>query len=131
MPNHYHLVVETPNADLSIGMHRLNGGYARTFNRRYALDGHLFERRFHSVAVESDWHLLELSRYLALNPVRGGVCRRPADWPWSSYRALAELAPAPPFLAVDKVLGYFGREGRARGAFRAFVNDAPPRDVSA
>jgi REP element-mobilizing transposase RayT len=125
MPNHYHLVVETPNADLSAGLQRLNSRYAEAFNRRHEVGGHLFQGRFHAVAVESDWHLLELSRYLALNPVRAGLCRTPADWRWSSYRAVLALAGAPSFLAVDRVLRHFGRDSaRARRAFHAFVADA-------
>jgi putative transposase len=124
MPNHYHLVVETPEANLSAGMHRLNGGYARWFNRRYNLNGHLFQQRFHAVLVESDWHLLELSRYLALNPVRAGLCRTPAAWPWSSYRLVTEPVPSPAFFARGKVLGYFGCDPeRARETFKVFVTD--------
>jgi REP element-mobilizing transposase RayT len=123
MPNHYHLVVETSNPDLSHGMHRLNSGYAHWFNARHDLTGHLFQGRFHSVLVETDWHFLELVRYLALNPVRAGLCSSPEGWPWSSYGAfgsderIAELA-------TSRVLGYFGRRpGEARRALRAFVHD--------
>lgn len=124
MPNHYHLVLETLKANLSQGMHRLNSGYVRWFNMRHDLDGHLFQDRFHAVLVESDWHLIELSRYLALNPVRAGLCATPATWRWSSYRFVAGQLRPPPFLAVDRVLGFFGREhGRACDAFRAFVLD--------
>jgi REP element-mobilizing transposase RayT len=124
MPNHYHLVVETPGADLSTGMHRLNSAYSNWFNRRYELNGHLFQSRFYAVSVETDSHLLELSRYLALNPVRGGLCTRPGEWTWSSYRFVAHLTPEPRLLALERVLSYFGREPRlARDAFRAFVRD--------
>lgn len=124
MPNHYHLVLQTPNADLSAGMHRINSSYAHWFNGFHEFDGHLFQARFHSVVVESDWHLLELSRYLTLNPVRARLCRSAADWQWSSYRALMGEAPAPAFLAVNDVLEYFGSEPtRAREAFRRFIQD--------
>jgi len=85
MPNHYHLVLETPKADLSAGMHWLNFRYAQAFNHRHAVDGHLFQGRFYSAQVEGDWHLLELFRYLALNPVEAGLCRHPGEWIWSSY----------------------------------------------
>jgi REP element-mobilizing transposase RayT len=80
MPNHVHFVVQTPAADLSEGMHRINGMYARAFNARHDVEGHLFGSRFHAVVVESDWHLLELFRYLALNPARAGLCRLPQQW---------------------------------------------------
>lgn len=124
MPNHYHLVVETSTPDLSAGMHRLNSGYAHWFNSRHGLDGHLFQGRFHAVLIESDSHLIELTRYLALNPLRAGLCAKPNRWPWGSYRFLADDLPAPPFLGIDRVLGYFGREpAHAREAFRTFVTE--------
>ncbi|HEX2044323.1 MAG TPA: transposase, partial [Gaiellaceae bacterium] len=108
MPNHYHLVVQTPGADLSLGMQRLNGEYAQAFNYQHRLDGHVFQGRFHSVAVESDWHLLELSRYLALNPVRAGLAASAAQWRWSSYRILAHGTPAG--FVSDDVLALFGQD---------------------
>jgi putative transposase len=124
MPNHYHLVIEILKPNLSLGMHRVNSGYAHWFNAHYDLTGHLFQGRFHSVVVESDWHLLELSRYLALNPVRAGLCDSPGGWPWSSYSAIASESPAPSFVAMDRVLHYFGRHPeKTREAFRAFVRD--------
>lgn len=132
MPNHFHLVLQIRSSNLSVGMQALNSRYAERFNRRHELEGHLFQGRFHSVAVESDWHLLELARYLALNPVRGGLCAAPADWPWSSYRALAGLHPRPRFLTVERLLGYFGSDADScREAFRVFVQDAPTRHRSA
>ena len=129
MPNHYHAVIETPDGDLSTGMQYLNSRYAEWFNRRFALDGHLFQGRFYSVLVGSDWHLLELSRYLSLNPVRAGLCSSPAEWRWSSYRAVAGLASAPAFLDVDRALGLFGNSPEiARPIFHKFVHDTlrPP-----
>ena len=127
MPNHYHAVIETQEANLSAGMQYLNSRYAEWFNRRHRLKGHLFQGRFHSVLVESTRHLLELSRYISLNPVRAGLCVNPAHWRWSSYRAVAGLGPAPPFLAAGIVLEHFGRPpSKARLAFRRFVCDGLP-----
>jgi putative transposase len=124
MPNHYHVVVETPDEDLSAGMQWLNGCYGQAFNARHGVDGHLFQGRFHSTVVEGDGHLVELSRYLALNPVRAGLCRRPAGWIWGSYRAVSGLEPARHFLAPGRVLASFGKDiGSARKRFEAFVND--------
>ncbi|HXV35106.1 MAG TPA: transposase [Gaiellaceae bacterium] len=126
MQNHYHLVVEIGEPTLSSGLQRLNGAYAQAFNRRHGYIGHLFQGRFHSVRVETDPHLLELARYLPLNPVRARLCDDPADWPWSSYRATLGIGRPAPFLAVDRVLGLFALDRRrAREAFRAFV--ATPR----
>ena len=88
MTNHFHLVIETEHESLSAGMHQRNGGYAKKFNDRYRLDGHLFEGRFRSAAIESDDHLEETLRYVALNPVRAGLCEHPSDWPWSSFRGV-------------------------------------------
>jgi putative transposase len=127
MPTHYHAVVETPRADISEGIQRLNARYAQSFNRKYEVEGHLFQGRFHSAVVESRWHLVELSRYLPLNPVRAGICFRPEDWEWSSYRALIAMAPLPSFLYAQGVLSIFGRtSGAARAGFAAFVAERRP-----
>jgi REP element-mobilizing transposase RayT len=124
MGNHDHLIIETPDDNLSQGMHRLKGLYAQWFNDVHGVDGHLFQGRFHSVLIERDEHLLELCRYVPLNPVRAGLCRSPEDWPWSSFAATIGLAPAPPFLAYRRLLEHFGDDlETARGAFSRFVRD--------
>ena len=89
MDNHYHLLIETPEANLSKGMRQLNGPYTQRFNRRQGRVGHVFQGRFKSILVERDAHLLEVARYVVLNPVRAGMVRSVKDWPWSSYRATA------------------------------------------
>jgi REP-associated tyrosine transposase len=125
LPNHYHLLIETPAEDLSAGMQWLNGRYAQAFNERHACSGHLFQGRFHSDLVDGDGHLLELCRYLALNPVRAGLCTTPAAWTWSSYRAIAGLERPRRFLAPGRVLALFGQSKEpARKRFASFVNDA-------
>jgi REP element-mobilizing transposase RayT len=125
MPNHYHLVVETPEPNLSVGMHRLNFLSAQSFNRRHGVDGHLFQGRFHSPLVETPQHAIELSRYVVLNPVRAGLVKQPADWRWSSYRAAAGFVDCPPFLTLDLVPGVFGPDPEsARQAYRQFVLEA-------
>jgi hypothetical protein len=122
MTNHYHFVVETANANLSKGMRQLNGVYTQRFNRRHGLVGHLFQGRFKGILVERDAYLLELTRYVALNPVRAGMVPKASDWAWSSYRAMVGLAPAPAWLETDWVLGQFGRKrGPAREGYAAFV----------
>jgi hypothetical protein len=82
-------------------MRDLNGGYARAYNKRYGGDAHVFRNRFGARLVERDEHLLAAARYIVLNPVRAGICAAPEDWPWSSYRATAGLAPRPPYLSLD------------------------------
>ncbi len=123
MTNHFHLVIETPEKTLSRGMQWLNGRYARRFNGRHKRKGHLFQGRFHSVLVEKDTHLLELTRYVVLNPVRAGMVERPEEYRWSSYRATAGLEAAPEWLATEWILRQFGSDpGRARAEYAGFVD---------
>jgi REP-associated tyrosine transposase len=82
MPNHYHLIVEATQQKLSKGMHRLNSGYAKGFNERYDVSGHVFERRFWSWSIESEEHLERALRYVSDNPVEAGLCRHAVEWPW-------------------------------------------------
>jgi REP element-mobilizing transposase RayT len=122
MTNHYHFVVETPDANLSKGMRQLNGVYTQATNRRHGLVGHLFQGRFKAVLVERDAYLLELARYVVLNPVRAAMVSDAGDWPWSSYRAMIGQQPAPAWLETDWLLGQFGDvRSRARASYAAFV----------
>ena len=107
MTTHYHLLVDVPAETLQRGMLRLNGYYARAFNIRHDRNGHLFGERYHDVKVESDEHLLQLLRYLALNPVVAHLCDRPADWYWSSYRSCIGAADPLPFVDSSRLLAYF------------------------
>jgi len=125
MSNHYHLLVVTPQANLSAGMARLNGSYGRHFNDRYGRSGHVFERRFHDRRITRDAHLFATFRYIAMNPVMAGLCRSPADWLWSSHRALVGMATSG-IVSVDDALRYFGDEPTsARSAYSRFVAGAP------
>jgi putative transposase len=125
MTNHFHLIVTTPEPNLSRGMHALNGVYAKWFNGRHGFEGHLFQRRYHAALVESDHHMLESCRYVLLNPVRARLSPSPGAWRWSSYRATVGVDPQPHFLAPGLILSYFGSdEPRARRAFKSFVLDA-------
>jgi putative transposase len=128
MPNHFHLVIETPEPNISAGMQRLNSTYAQWFNVRYGYTGHLFQGRFYGQLVESAYHLLELARYVVLNPVRAGFCSDAGGWKWSSYRAIVGEIKRTGFLTVGWLLSQFGRDPRrARDTFRQFVLDAPSR----
>jgi REP-associated tyrosine transposase len=131
MGTHFHLVVHTPLATLSRGMQHLCGTYAQWFNWKYNRRGHLFARRFASVYIESDSHLMEAYRYVALNPVRAKLCKDPARWRWGSFRALSGLEQPAAFLDVDGVLPLFdARRPVAQAKFRAFVEAAAPDDES-
>ncbi|MEO1767343.1 REP-associated tyrosine transposase [Thiobacter aerophilum] len=122
MGNHYHLLLETPEANLVAGMRRLNGVYTQAFNRRHERVGHVLQGRYKSILVDRDSYLLELCRYVVLNPVRAGMVKRPEDWLWSSYRATVGKVPAPEWLQADWVLGQFGDDpAAAREAYRRFV----------
>jgi REP-associated tyrosine transposase len=124
MGNHFHLVVQLPHLGLSEGMQLLNAGYAVRTNARYKRWGHLVRNRFYSHEVESEEHLLELCRYVVLNPVRAGLCQSPADWSWSSYRATAGFEPPHPFLVPDRLLDLFGTDrSSARQSYREFVRE--------
>jgi putative transposase len=98
MGNHYHLVLHTQEANLSRLMRQINGVYTQSFNRRHGLTGHLFQGRFKAILVDRDSYLLEVCRYVDLNPVRARLVKRPEAYAWSSYRALIGLAPAPVWL---------------------------------
>ncbi len=122
MSNHYHLLIETPEGRLVSGMRRLNGAYTQRFNRRHDRVGHLFQGRYKSIVVDADNYLLELCRYIVLNPVRAGMVREVGEWPWSSYQGTIGQAPTPDWLAVDGVLGQFGGdEQTARIHYQRFV----------
>jgi putative transposase len=127
MGNHYHLLLETPDADISPGMQWLNGVFAQDFNRRHGHSGHVFQGRFHSELVEREAHFLEASRYIVRNPIRAKLCREPAEWDWSSYRATAGLDGVPPHLTPKLILEHFSADGRrARKLYADFVADGWP-----
>jgi REP element-mobilizing transposase RayT len=124
MANHYHLLIETPKANLSIGMRQLNGIYTQSFNRRHNRVGHLFQGRFKAILVERESHLLELCRYIVLNPLRVKGRTIAQRSKWSSYAATAGLARVPEFLSTDWILAQFGkRRAQAQKQYRAFVRD--------
>jgi REP element-mobilizing transposase RayT len=122
MTNHYHLVMETPDGNLSKGMRQLNGVYTQYSNRRHKRVGHLFQGRYKAILVDEEAYLLELSRYVVLNPARAGMAQGHDEWPWSSYPAMMGRQPAPDWLRVDALLARFGA-GRAlaRRRYARFV----------
>lgn len=122
MDNHYHLLFETPEPTLVAGMRRLNQMYTQSFNRRHVHPGHVLQGRYKSIVVEKQSHLLELCRYVVLNPVRAGAVKKAEDWPWSSYGATLGISRAPAWLQVDWVLSNFGADREsARAAYHQFV----------
>ena len=114
MTNHFHLLVQTPDANIAAGMRLLNGLYARTFNAKYGLRGHLFESRYGSELVETVEQLIAAVLYIAYNPVVAGLSEDPADWLWSSVAASLGLRPAPEFLHTGALLDLLGMERPAQ-----------------
>lgn len=124
MDNHYHLLLETPDPNLSRGMRQVNGVYTQRFNRRHGRVGHVYQGRFTAILVDRDGYLLELARYVVLNPVRAGMVKDPARYPWSSYRASVGTAPSPSWLSTDWILGQFAKTRVvARRRYAVFVAD--------
>jgi REP element-mobilizing transposase RayT len=108
MSNHFHLMIETVEANLGQAMRQLNGAYSQHFNRRHRTVGHLFQGRYKAILVQKESYLLELSRYIVLNPLRANMVDSLDDWPWSSHRYYMGRVPAPGWLECDWLLGQFG-----------------------
>ncbi len=122
MDTHYHLLVETPEANLSAAMQWLNVSYAAYFNRRYDRHGHLFQGRFKAILIDAHGYLKHLSRYIHLNPVRAQMVLMPATYRWSSYGAFIGKEKVPSFLETSRLMSYFGRTQKdARANYRDFV----------
>lgn len=123
MDNHYHLIIETLDGNLSKGMRQLNGVYTQASNRRHGRSGHLFQGRYKAILVDKDHYLLELSRYVVLNPLRAnGMVKQLDDWPWSSYPAMVGDAPKPQWLTTDWILSLFGKQRKkVMEKYRQFV----------
>ena len=123
MSNHYHLVLETLEPNLSQGMRQLNGVYTQYFNRSHSRVGHVFQGRFKAILVDKDAYLLELSRYVVLNPVRANMVRSVRDWRFSSYRATSGQEAAPSWLNTDWLLGQLSHtKSRAQERYKEFVS---------
>jgi hypothetical protein len=122
MHNHYHLLLETPEGNLSQGIRQLNGTYTQYINKKYQRVGHLLQGRFKSILVEKENYLLELSRYIALNPLRANLVEDPKDWPYSSYPQAIGIAKKIPCLFSDWILSQFGPDKKtARISYQEFV----------
>jgi putative transposase len=112
MNNHYHIVIETPDGNLSKGMRQLNGVYTQAFNKRHGRAGHVLQGRFKAILVQKDSHFLEVCRYVVLNPVRVKTISHPRQWKWSSYKATAGMVQPHGCLTVDEILRHFGQRKR-------------------
>ncbi len=122
--NHYHLLIETPDGNLSAGMRQFNGVFTQAFNRNNGRDGHLFKGRFKAILVEKESHLLELCRYVVLNPVRAEMVKQSGEYKWSSYLATLGKQEKPEWLTTEWTLSHFSSSlGQARQQYRRFVKE--------
>jgi putative transposase len=122
MDNHFHLLVETLEGNLSLGVRQLNGVYTQTFNKRHGRVGHLFQGRYKAIVIQKDSHLLEVCRYVVLNPVRAGLVEDPGQWRWSSYGATAGREKPAACLTTNWVLRQFsGKKRKAEREYRQYV----------
>jgi putative transposase len=129
MDNHFHLLIETPEGNLSIGMRQLNGVYTQAFNKRHGRTGHLFQGRYKAILIQKDSHLLEVCRYVVQNPVRAGLAEDPGQWRWSSYSATAGREKPSSCLTTSWVLGQFSSKRRkAEREYREYVHRGMERE---
>jgi putative transposase len=128
MTTHYHLILTLRKLTLSSGFQRMNSLYARRYNQRHERRGALWQRRFYDSIVETDNHLYETVRYVALNPIRASMCATPEDWPWSNYASAIGVQAPDPVVDEAELLRLFGsRPNEARRMLRAVVEEADPR----
>jgi REP element-mobilizing transposase RayT len=123
MGNHFHLALETPEANLAAGMQYLKSAYAIWFNQQNDREGALFERRYFDQLVDTEAHAYELTRYIVLNPVRAKLCAHPRDWQWSSYAACVGTIKPPSFLYLEGLHDLFGEGARGVVRYERFVED--------
>jgi putative transposase len=129
MGNHYHLMIETPEGNLTKGMRQLNGVFTQRSNRRHRRSGHLFQGRYKAILVDRDAYFLELARYIVLNPVRAAMVKHPQQWRWSSYGAMTAKFSAPSWLTTDVLLAEFGKSRAwARRKYQRFVEEGIGRE---
>ena len=129
MTNHYHLLIETPEKNLSRIMHHINSSYTTYTNVKRKRSGHLFQGRFKAIIVDKDSYLLELSRYLHLNPVRAKIAERPEDYPYSSYKTYIS-AQGEALVTRSTILEMFTtKEAEARKRYKTFVEAALGEEV--
>lgn len=124
MSNHYHLVIETPLKNLSAGMRQLNGVYTQIFNKKHGRIGHLFQGRFKAYLIEKESYLLEVCRYIVLNPVRAGIVHNPLEWAYSSYRKTIGDRKQYKYLYPELILSFFSNSlGDAKKGFKKYVEE--------
>jgi putative transposase len=120
MPNHYHLIMETPLGNLCKCMQYINSSYTAYYNVKWKRAGHLFQGRYKSILVDADSYIKQLSRYIHLNPVRAKLVKSPEEYKWSSYRYYISTKKAPNFLNTVFTLRLFGN---SKKEYKRFVEE--------
>lgn len=123
MNNHYHLLLQTPEGNLTQIMRHINGAYTTYFNVKRKRAGHLLQGRYKAILIEADAYATELSRYMHLNPVRGKITELPEEYAWSSYQHYIGTSAIPAWLNISFILGYFGNQEEAHTKYRTFVQE--------
>jgi putative transposase len=130
LDNHYHLLIHTPQGNISRSMRHLNGIYTQRFNRRHGTDGSIFRGRFKAILIDADSYLLEVMRYIHLNPVRASIVEAPEQYLWSSHNAYLEKRKSLSWLVRDEVLGRFGeRLNQSIKRYREFIRAGIRSDI--
>ncbi|MDI6802057.1 MAG: transposase [Thermodesulfovibrionales bacterium] len=130
MDNHYHLILETPKGNLLKVMHGINGRYTGYFNRKYERSGHLFQGRYKGILVEKDTYLLQLSRYVHMNPARAKIVKKPEQYRWSSYPAYIGKDKEYKWVEYSWILSNFEKEGKsAKNKYRKYVEESFNKDM--
>ena len=130
MPNHYHLLIQTPEANLSRCMRHINGVYTQRFNRFHQCDGQLFRGRYKAILVDADRYLLELVRYIHRNPLRAGIVEKLDAYSWSSHKGYLSSANKWNWLHKDFTLSMLTPEKKVqRRQYRQFVVKEASKDI--
>jgi REP element-mobilizing transposase RayT len=131
MSNHYHLLVQTPDGNISRSMRHLDGVYTQRFNRTHHYDGQLFRGRYKSILVEGDSYLLELVRYIHRNPLEAGLVKNLQKYPWSSHKGYLSNAKKWDWLHKDYMLSFFGQNlPESIRKYRQFVSKQTPQEIN-
>jgi hypothetical protein len=119
MSNQYHLLVETPDGNLSKGIRQLNGVFTQSMNRKHSHVGHIFQGCYKAILVDKVNYLLELCRYIVLNPVRACMVDSPDEWSWSSWHCMLGNATSPNWLFSDALFLQF--LGNRKDAIECYI----------
>ncbi|MFC1891909.1 helix-turn-helix domain-containing protein [Thermodesulfobacteriota bacterium] len=131
MANHYHLLIHTPDANLSRSMRHLNGVYTQRYNKRHNCDGQLFRGRYKAIVVDSDAYALELVRYIHRNPLEAGLVDNLQKYQWSTHKLYLSNAKKWKWLYKDYILKLFSKtKYESIKMYRTFVSKETPEDIN-